>query len=290
MRGFIKGVFAPVAALAASFAITAIGQGVWGALALVNLKTDPATPWAAGVMAVVLAALLAWLGGWGWPRRNSEARRALLRWNPMPAGVFFWAVFTGLLSLVALGGVWIATSDLIVIPAGVQPDMHGIPPTTVIAFLVMGSLAAPLSEEAAFRGYAQGLLQRAWGWAPAAVVGSSLMFAAAHFLQGIDPAKLGLYFLAGLIFGSIAQLTNSLYAAMVVHSAADVMGFTLLWPHDAAPHEMVSQGGYDPLFLPAVIAVVVFLPLALLAFAKLAAMTRGLRRPTETPLGVAAYA
>jgi membrane protease YdiL (CAAX protease family) len=130
-----------------------------------------------------------------------------------------------------------------------------------------------LSEEAAFRGYAQGMLERAWGWAPAAIVGSSLLFAAIHFTQGLFLPKLGLYFTAGLIFGTIAYLTNSLYAAMVVHCLADFAGFLSLWPHDAHPHALVTEGGHDPLFVPAVAAMVIFTPIAIAAFRHLAKLT-----------------
>ena len=149
-----------------------------------------------------------------------------------------------------------------------------MPLATVLSFLIVGSLAAPITEEAAFRGYAQGLLERAWRWAPAAIVGSSLLFAAVHIVQGLSAPKLGLYFLAGVIFGTIAYLTNSLYASMVVHCIADLEGFLVLWPHDARPHALVTAGGHDPLFVPAVAAVAILGPLSLLAFLRSAHMRR----------------
>ena len=254
--------------------ITAYGQGVWGLLVLANLRFHPELPWASLVMAILLAILILYLAGFGWPHRTSAARRRLLRWNSIPLPVFGWAVLTGILADVALGGVWIAMSDLVHMPAGATPKMSGIPLWTVLSFLVVGSLAAPISEEAAFRGYAQGMLERAWAWAPAAIIGSSLLFAAAHFLQGLSAPKLSLYFLAGLIFGMLAYLTNSLYAAMVVHCIADLEGFLVLWPHDARPHALVTAGGHDPLFLPAAAAVAIFAPLSVFAFIRLAHMRR----------------
>jgi len=255
--------------------ITAYGQGLWGLLVLANLRFHPELPWAALLMAALLATLILYLAGFGWPRSTSATRRRLLRWNPIPLPVFGWAILTGVMADIALGGVWIVVSDLVHIPAGATPKMSGIPLATVLSFLIVGSLAAPMSEEAAFRGYAQGLLERAWHWAPAAIVGSSLLFAAAHFVQGLSAPKLGLYFLAGLIFGTLAYLTNSLYAAMVVHCIADLEGFLVLWPHDAHPHALVSAGGHDPLFLPAVAAVAILGPLSVLAFVRLAQMRRG---------------
>jgi membrane protease YdiL (CAAX protease family) len=267
-------------AAAISVGIVFVGQGLWQPLVIANMAFHPGVPWAAPTMACVLAGLLAYLSGRGWPRATSAMRRRLLRWNPMPAKTFGLAVLAGVLGLAAFGGLWIAVADLVHLPAGVQPKMTGIPLPTAISFLVMGSLAAPLSEEAAFRGYAMGILERAFGYAPAAIVGSSILFAAVHFLQGIDPIKLSLYFAAGMLFAMVAYLTNSLYAAMAVHSLGDVLGFTVLWPHDQAPHGM---GLGDPMFVPALAALAIFTPLAILAFRKLAATTRDLRAGATAP-------
>jgi len=263
-------------AAAVSFGIVAYGQGLWQPLVVANMRFHPEIPWAAPTMALLLAGLLAWLSGKGWPAATSGRRRELFRWNRMPWATFFLAIGAGLLGLAAFGGAWIAVADLVHIPPGVQPKVTGVPLPTVISFLVMGALAAPLSEEAAFRGYAMGMLQKAWGHAGAAIVGSSLLFAAVHFVQGLDAVKLGLYFGAGLLFATIGYLTNSLYAVMVVHSLGDVLGFTVLWPHDQVHHAM---GFADPWFAPALAALVVFTPLAILAFMKLAQVGAGLREP-----------
>jgi membrane protease YdiL (CAAX protease family) len=277
MSTFLRAVVAPILAAVVSFLIAACGEGIWGMLAIINLHDHPEWPWAVPVMAVLLAGLLAYLAGYGPPSSTSASRRALLRWNALPFPVFFWAVFAGLLADIALGGAWITTSDLIHIPPGITPSMRGVPLKTEIAFLVMASLAAPLTEEAAFRGYAMGILHKAWGWAPAAIVVSSLLFALAHVTQGLFVPKLGLYFVGGMIFGTVAYLTNSLYAAMIVHSVADFEGFLLLWPHDAHPHALIGEGGHDPLFFPAIAAAVVVTPLAIAALYRLSRMTSGAR-------------
>ncbi len=270
----VQAVLAPVQALVLSFLITAVGQGAWGLMVMANLRGGQQAPWCIPAMAGVLVLLLAYLGGAGWPKRTAAARRRLLRWTPIAPGVFLWAVFTGVLALVALGGTWIVVSDLVRMPPNVTPDVNGRPALFVIPILVMSCLAAPLSEEAAFRGYAQGILERAWRWAPAAVVGSSLIFALAHAPQGLFLPKLGLYFLAGVIFGTIARLTNSLFAAMVVHSLGDIMGFLVLWPYQSAPHRLVGEGGANAAFFGAAAVAVVFGVLALIAFRRLARTTR----------------
>jgi membrane protease YdiL (CAAX protease family) len=273
MSAVLRGVAALFVAAIVAVLIVAYGQGMWGFLVLANVKFHPELPWAAPVMAVLLVVLLLYLGGFGPPVGTAAARRRLLRWNAIPPKVFAWSIFSGVLALVAMCGLWIALSDLVHIPPGITPSMRGIPLPTIISILVMATLAAPLSEEAAFRGYAQGMLEKAWGWAPSAIVGSSLLFAAVHFTQGLYLPKLGLYFTAGLIFGTIAYLTNSLYAAMVVHCLADFAGFLLLWPHDAHPHALITEGGHDPLFIPSVVAMIVFTPIAIAAFRRLARQT-----------------
>jgi membrane protease YdiL (CAAX protease family) len=259
-------------AAAVSLGIVAYGQGLWQPLVIANMRFHPQVPWAAPTMAVLLAALLAFLSGRLGPKAGAGRRRELFRWNRMPWATFFLALGAGLLGLAAFGGAWIAVADLVHIPAGVQPKVTGVPLPTVISFLAMGALAAPLSEEAAFRGYAMGILQKAWGHAGAAIVGSSLLFAAVHFIQGLDAVKLSLYFGAGLLFAVIGYLTNSLYAVMVVHSLGDVLGFTVLWPHDQVQHAM---GFADPMFAPALCAIAVFTPLAVLAFGRLARARAG---------------
>ena len=274
MRNVLQAILAPAQALVLSFLVTAVGQGAWGLMVMANLRWAQEGPWCVPAMAGVLVLLLAYLGGAGWPKRTATTRRRLLRWNPIAPGVFLWAVFTGALALLALGGTWIVVSDLVRMPPNATPDVTGRPALFVVPILIMSCLAAPLSEEAAFRGYAQGILERAWGWAPAAVVGSSVIFALAHAPQGLFLPKLGLYFLAGLIFGTIARLTNSLFAAMVVHSLGDVMGFLVLWPYQSAPHRLVGEGGADAAFFSAAAVAAAFGVLALIAFIRLARMSR----------------
>jgi membrane protease YdiL (CAAX protease family) len=259
-----------------AFAITAIGQTLWGVLAFANMRYAVDVPWAPALMAVILAGLMAYLNGAGWPRRTAQVRRTLLRLNPIAPRRFAQALLAGVLAIAALGGLWLVASDLVVLPRGLTADANAYPIQTGAAILIMACIAAPLSEEAAFRGYAQGMLERAWGSPSVAIIGSSVLFAAAHIIQGFSLTKLGLYFTAGAIFGVIAYLTNSLWASMVVHSIADVTGFLLLWPHDARPHGMA---GADPVFWPALTVLVIAAPLALVAFYGLAHPSTPSRSP-----------
>jgi hypothetical protein len=134
-------------------------------------------------------------------------------------------------------------------------DPRGVPLWTGVPMLLVSIVAAPLTEELAFRGYALGLLRRHFGVITALVL-SSLMFAAAHLTQGLYPTKLAVYFLFGLGLAVIVWRTASLLPAMVVHSFGDLVFFTAVWPHDAA-RRLVSEGGADAGFFAALALVVV---------------------------------
>jgi membrane protease YdiL (CAAX protease family) len=243
-----------------AFLILAVGQGIWGPLAFLNLKTTPAIPWAVLIMAPVLWLLWRFLGG--------EARRNYLRANAVPGPVFAWALVAGALSIVAFAGYWIVMFQLFKMPGNLVPDTSKYPLWTLVALLVMGSLAAPFSEEAAFRGYAQVMLERKFR-GPVAVVISSVMFALAHLTQGFLLPKQFVYFLAGLTLGTIAYLTKSILPGIAVHIVADMTFFTMVWPYDTT-RRLVSEGGADAWFWIHVAQAVVFTALAILAYTRLA--------------------
>jgi hypothetical protein len=71
---------------------------------------------------------------------------------------------------------------------------------------------------------------------------------------------------------------------MVVHSLGDVLGFTVLWPHDQVRHGM---GFHDPLFGPALAALAIFTPLAVVALRRLAVVAKDLRTPATAVPGQA---
>ena len=71
-----------------------------------------------------------------------------------------WALAAGGLSIVALVGYWIVLFRLVKVQGNVLPDFSIYPPLTVALVLVMASLVGALAEEAGFRGYFQGTLER----------------------------------------------------------------------------------------------------------------------------------
>jgi membrane protease YdiL (CAAX protease family) len=257
--------------------VTGVASFVWGGLLVANLTISPAIPWAVVVMAAVLWLLWQYLGGRWWPRGTSVRRRALLRWKPVPRTVLGWALLAGALSLVALVGLWIVLVELTHV--GGNPTIPGAkttPAVTLALALLMASLVSSLTEEWAFRGYAQVTLERAFGGV-AAVTISSLFFMLDHGpTQGFAWSKLLFYFLVGAAFGTIAFLTTSTLPAWPAHLVGDLTFFFLIWPNDAT-RRFVWRDGADATFWLAIALAVVFVALAVLAFLRLFRATRATR-------------
>jgi membrane protease YdiL (CAAX protease family) len=251
-----------------AFAITVLAGGIWSTLLVANLRSSPAIPWSVPVMAILLWLMWSYLGGKGWPRSTSAARRHYLRANRRSARTYLWSFAAGVLSVVALAGYWIVLFRLVKMPPNALPDMSSYPRMTVVLMILMGSLVAPFMEEAGFRGYFQVALEREFRGSVAVIV-SSLGFALAHFAHGILWPKLLVYFLVGVAFGATAYLTNSTLPAILPHMIGDLTFFTLVWPHDAA-RRLVSDSGTDNWFWRHVAQTIVFTALTVWAFQQLA--------------------
>ncbi len=254
--------------------ILAFGQGAWTALLLANLKIGKTIPWSVPAMALVLGLMWLYLGGKGWPRKTAEARRRYLRGRRVPGAVFAWALVAGVLSIAALAGIWIVMFQLFHMPGNVLPDTSKYSLTTVVLLLGMASLVSPITEESAFRGYCQVILEREFR-APAAVLASSVLFALAHYTQGLYWPKLSVYFLAGLVFGVTAYLTQSILPGLAVHILADLTFFAFVWPYDTE-RRLVGEGGAGPWFWIHVGQALVFAGLAVAAYRRLAKVCKDL--------------
>lgn len=261
-----------------AFLILASSQ-IWNILIVINLGEGPAFPWAVPAMAVVLWLLWNYLGGRWWPRSTSEARRNYLRATRVSGVVFVWSLLAGVLSIAALAGYWIVMFRLVRMSPNVLPDLSKYPLLTTILVLTMASLVSPIAEEAAFRGYCQVRLERAFA-GPAAVAISSIYFSLAHLTQGFFWPKLFVYFLAGLVFGVTANLTRSLLPGLAVHILADLVFFTLVWPQDAT-RLLIREHGADMWFWVHVAQALGFTAMAIVAYKRLANVSEQARGMTS---------
>lgn len=178
------------------------------------------------------------------------------------------AFIAGVLATIALAGYWIVFCQLVRTSPNVLPDISGYPLLIVVLVLGMSSLVSPIVEEIGFRGYCQKILEREFG-GPVAVTISSVLFMLAHANYGWFWSKLLVYFLAGVVFGSIAYLTNSILASIPVHIVGDLIFFTLVWPHDTS-RRLVAEGGADGWFWIHFAQAAIFTALAFFGFRRLA--------------------
>ena len=256
---------------------------VWGGLVTANLLISPAVPWSVAIMAVVLWLLWQYLRGRGWPQSTAQMRREHLRAYPVPRQTLGWALLAGALALAGLVGLWIVLVELTRVGGNPTiPTSSNIPLLTIALALVMGSLVSSITEEFAFRGYAQVTLEREFRGMTAVAI-SSVFFMLWHGpTQGFEWSKLLFYFLVGVVFGTTAYLTQSILPALPVHLAGDLIFFFLIWPYDAT-RRFVWRDGTDVWFWLFVAQTLICTALAILAFRQLARASR-----TALPQGRAA--
>jgi membrane protease YdiL (CAAX protease family) len=257
-----------------AFVLTAAIGGVWTALLVANLATSPAIPWAVVVMALLLWLLWRYLGGTGWPRGTAAARRQSLRARQLPGRAFLWAVGAGLLAIVALAGLWFVLFQFAHLPAArALPDYSRYPLVTVALALMMASLVGAVAEEAAFRGYVQGVLERTVGGV-AAILITALVMAPEHALtQGFVWPTLLFYIVVDVMLGATAFLTQSILPGIVTHAIGLLVFFTLVWPADVV-RQVVGHGTTELWFWIHAAQTLVFAALAMLAFIYLASGRR----------------
>jgi len=100
-----------------------------------------------------------------------------------------------------------------------QPNflpVFGQGPAGLLVALVVGTLVAPLAEEAFFRGFLLAGLRKYWGlgWA---LVASAALFALLHF----TPTVIVPLFVLGLLLGLLYVRTNSLGPGILMHATVN---------------------------------------------------------------------
>jgi membrane protease YdiL (CAAX protease family) len=248
---------------------TGVISGVWSGLLLANLKVSPTVPWAVGPMALVLWLAWSMLGG-SWALPGVRPRRsAYLRAGPLPGPIMLWAVVAGGCAIIALAGLWIVLHALVKTPTNPLAQVAQYPHLTVVVALAMASISGGVSEEAGFRGYFQGTLERrGLGWGAVALV--ALVMAPIHAeTQGFVWPNLVFYLLVDAMLGALAYLTKSIRPGIVVHALGLFVFFMFVWQGDATRPMFAAAGDHVWFWIHAAQAVL-FAGLSLAAFVKLA--------------------
>jgi membrane protease YdiL (CAAX protease family) len=265
-----------VTAILSGTAVLLAGSLPWGAvLAPLNLRFFPIAPWAIVPMAIYLAVYWRYVGGWIGSPGSQEQRKTTLRAHPVAPAVWPLAIVTGLVGFAGLLMLVRVMARLVIMPESapiVTPA--GMPAGTGFALLVMSSIVAGVTEEAGFRGYMQGPIERRYGLA-AGILVNGVMFGLLHFPN--HPAAvismLPYYVAVAAVYGGLTWATNSILPALALHAGGDVWSLTRLWLTGrpewqlGATPQRVTETGVDLSFV-AMVIVLVLLSAAVIALCR----------------------
>jgi len=204
-----------------------------------NLHYFTDIPWAVLLIAIFLWFFWWYLNGGGGPESTAAERRALLRARKLSGIVWIWALFAGVLGIITLVLALRLLNTFVVLPQQQLPDLSGVPKFTILALLLMAAPVAGIVEEAAFRGYMQGPIERHCGL-PVAILITGTMFAVAHldFTFILWPY----YVTVAAIYGTVTHLTGSILPAIVLHTGGNIYSNMDLWLHGNAEWQAAAKG------------------------------------------------
>jgi membrane protease YdiL (CAAX protease family) len=268
-----SGAKAIVLSALAAVLLTIVVSGVWSALLYANLQVRPDLPWSAFAMLIALTALWWWLRGGSGRPPAATARRTNVRDVPLPFSVASWAVLSSLTSLVGLVSLWIVLHQLIPAPARAQADYSKLSVFMTVTSFTAAAVSGALAEEAGFRGFLQGAMER-HGFGPLAILITALVIAPLHAVtQGFVWPTMLFYLCVDLMLGTLAYLTKSIRPGIIVHAIGLFLFFYFVWPNDGQ-RRLVWRDGADTEFWINVGVTVTFAILAGLAIIRLASVVR----------------
>jgi membrane protease YdiL (CAAX protease family) len=237
-----------------------------------NLQVWPAIPWAVPVTGVYLWLFWRYLHG-DWPRDDTASeRRASLRAHALPARVWAWSLLAGGLGIVSLVLALRVATQFVALPAQtLPPELARVPAITVLSLLLAAAPIAGVIEEAAFRGYMQGPIERRAGLIIAILI-TGTMFAIAHldFTWMLWPY----YVAVAAIYGTVTWMTNSILPAIVLHTGGNVYSNLDLWLHGRAEWQTGSAAGAEGAVLTPAVTLVIVTLATLWAYARLGRAAR----------------
>ena len=228
------------------------GVGGW------NLRVGTTVPWAIAPMTAYLWAYWRFIGGrWG-AAPDAAQRRENLRANTISAAVWRASLAAGVVGFGALLALLALTARLVRLPSSspitTPPEM---PAVTAFLLLAMQSVVAGMTEESAFRGYMQSMIERKYGVTVAVIV-SGTLFGLVHF--GNHPSDVFLmlpyYVAVSAVYGGLTWAADSILPALVLHSVGDTVVLTRWWltglPEwqvSATTPPLVQDSGIDGSFI-----------------------------------------
>lgn len=283
------------AVLVGSVVLTAGGL-LTGPLIFANLRLWPEVPWSVPLLAAYLWLSWQYLRGRWWPRTTAEARRQGLRANRLSPRMCRWALAAGYLALVSVFALQWVVGRVVPLRYAVPELLQELPFFTLLSILFMLSAVAGVVEEAAFRGFMQGPIERRHGVTVAILV-VSLVFGLAHLTDwqpGMTLARMFFIVLAAVVYGILVHLVDSILPGIVLHATGDAIGISWIWWLRTHSHSSASEPGFavaltEPSFWVAVVVAVGFGGAAVWAFRRLAVVAQSELRALVTFRGLGLY-
>lgn len=244
-----------------------------------NLALAPTIPWSVPVVAIYLWVYWRYLQGKGWPRATTEFRRTNLRARALPDRVWRWSLLAGALGWASVIALRIVIDTLFDLPRDSIASGAAYPPQMIVSYMVGTSVLAGVAEEAGFRGYMQGPIERRHGPVIAILVvgvvfwlshGSAFVGHWSMFL-----GRMWFYLAASAVFGTVAYLSGSILPGLVLHIIANLQGFGLLWwVGSRAGASSTGEDGVDGFFWATCMAGLLSVVAAWWAYRQLAVVAR----------------
>ena len=212
--------------LSGSFVFLALQAG-WTIAFMVNTSVLPQVPWNVPVGLLYLWLGLRYFGGAGWPASTAARRRSALRAASPSREQWLWSLLYALLCLIFLNSIINVVYAFVSVPKADPMDTSMLPWWTLYPSLIMLSINAGVSEEAGFRGYMQGGLERRYGPVVAIVV-TSVLFWIAHFNHNTGVSRFALLLGYGAALGALTWAARSIWPAIVTHAFCDAVSFLTL--------------------------------------------------------------
>jgi uncharacterized protein len=212
-------------------AIATVGLMPWNIFAQLNVRWWPHLPWCVPVGLLWLFLFWRYLNGTGPPASTMQSRRELLGARPLYGPAARWCAFASASGLIALLMLYFVTIQFVDLPPDAfRPrSVAALPPAVVIPAVLMSAVVAGVVEEAAYRGYMQGILERRFR-APVAIAIVTVVFTGLHLLGGTKILSLALPVCVTSIFlGALTAITRSVLPATFVHVLADVVTLPVEW-------------------------------------------------------------